>query len=244
MYHSLQMGNNSNYFYISGFISISLFLFFLFSFFIMMFQTSKIDSYALSKDKFISVSIELPPVVQTKPKSNEKSAVVQEETENVSKNIDVNDLFSDVWTKKIVQKKEKTVNSKRIQEIQKKIKKVESNDVKSIAEKVNNLDNVASNEQKDSSSTANEVNEYLAKIQALVYQHFNVPANTEGNSIRSVIEIDALGKVVDFRILNYSANLALNEEADKIKDRLKNVIFPVNPQNRSSRTIVILISKE
>jgi protein TonB len=238
------MGNNSNYFYISGFISISLFLFFLFSFFIMMFQTSKIDSYALSKDNFISVSIELPTVVQSKPKENIKSATVQEETKEVSKNIDVNDLFSDVWTKKIVPKKEKEVNSKRIQEIQKKIKTVESNDVESLTEKVNNLDNVTSNEQENSSSTANEVNEYLAKIQALVYQYFNVPANTEGNSIKSVIELDALGKVIDFRILNYSANLALNEEADKIKERLRNVIFPVNPQNRSSRTIVILISKE
>jgi protein TonB len=210
----------------------------------MMFQTSKIDSYALSKDNFISVSIELPTVVQSKPKENIKSATVQEETKEVSKNIDVNDLFSDVWTKKIVPKKEKEVNSKRIQEIQKKIKTVESNDVESLTEKVNNLDNVTSNEQENSSSTANEVNEYLAKIQALVYQYFNVPANTEGNSIKSVIELDALGKVIDFRILNYSANLALNEEADKIKERLRNVIFPVNPQNRSSRTIVILISKE
>jgi protein TonB len=182
--------------------------------------------------------------VQTKPKSNEKSATVQEQTKEVSKNIDVNDLFSDVWTKKIVQKQEKQVNSKRIQEIQKKIKTVESNDVKSIAEKVNNLDNITSNEQTESSSTANEVNEYLAKIQALVYQHFNVPANTQGNSIKCVIELDALGRVIDFRILNYSANMALNEEADKIKDRLKNVIFPVNPQNKSSRTTVILISKE
>jgi len=71
-----------------------------------------------------------------------------------------------------------------------------------------------------------------------------VPPNSAGNSVKTVIELDPLGHMTDFRILNYSANEALNSEADKIKDRLKNVVFPKNPQNRSSRTIVVLISKE
>jgi len=48
----------------------------------------------------------------------------------------------------------------------------------------------------------------------------------------------------DFRILRYSQSEALNAEADRIKERLKNVIFPKNPKNRSSRTKVVLISKE
>ncbi len=237
------MANNDNYFYLSGFISISLFAFIFSLFFYMMFQTSKIDSYALNKDNFISVSIELPKVKQPLSKPKSQSPSVQESKQE-SKNIDVNDLFSDVWTRKIAPKKEKPVNSKRIQEIQKKIKTVESNSVESIAEKVNNLDDTTTKEQEDSVSSANEVNEYLAKIQALVYQCFHVPPNTEGYQVKSVIELNALGKVIDFRILTYSTNVALNEEVDKIKERLKDVIFPVNPQNRSSRTVVILISKE
>jgi len=49
---------------------------------------------------------------------------------------------------------------------------------------------------------------------------------------------------MDFRILNYSANDALNSEVDKIKNRLKSVVFPINPQNRSFNTKVILKSKE
>jgi len=56
--------------------------------------------------------------------------------------------------------------------------------------------------------------------------------------------INTLGRLVDFRILTYSENQALNDEVDKIKQRLQSVIFPINPQNKSSDTIVILRSKE
>lgn len=105
-------------------------------------------------------------------------------------------------------------------------------------------DSSDSDKEQKAASTAQEVNEYLAKIQAIVYQYFHVPANTQGHSVKSVIELNALGKMIDFRILNYSQSSALNAEVDKIKERLKNVVFPVNPQNRSSRTVVILISKE
>ena len=163
-----------------------------------------------------------------------------------SKNIDIDDLFSDVWTKKIVQAKKKVLpdNTKRILDIQKKIKTTQDNNVKSISEKVNNIDNVKTNQEDEATSTAQEVNEYLAKIQAIVYQYFRVPHNSEGHSVKTRIDLNSLGKVLDFRVLTYSANEALNAEVDQIKNRLKHVIFPKNPQNKSSRTVVILISKE
>ena len=240
------MANNNNYFLISGFISFSLFAFFLFSFIMMMFGQSKINSYALKRDNYISISLEIPKLQQSQPKRREKVSQVQPSTPIESKNVDIDDLFSDVWTKKIVQTKKKVVpdNSKRILEIQKKIKTTEDNDVKSISEKVNNIDNVKTNKDSEASSTAQEVNEYLAKIQAIVYQYFKVPHNSEGHSVKTVIELNSLGKVLGFRVLTYSANEALNSEADKIRDRLIHVIFPKNPQNKSSRTVVILISKE
>ena len=161
-----------------------------------------------------------------------------------SKNIDVNNLFSDVWTKKIDTKHKKKQNSKRIQQIQKKISLTKENKVTSVSQKLNKLENSETNTEQKTISAANEVNEYLAKIQDIVYQHFNVPQNSEGNSVKTIIELDAFGKLLDFRILQYSANEALNEEADLIKARLKNVVFPLNPQHKNSKTIVILISKE
>jgi periplasmic protein TonB len=238
------MDNNSHYFYISGLISFLFFIAIFLLFVFVLFDVKKVNTYALKKDTYMSISLEMPVVQKKKSQQKVQSTPVESTSEVESEDIDINDLFSDVWTKKIAKKEKKPVNSKRLQEIQKKIKKSESKSVKSIAEKVNNLDKIESNKEQQSASTANEVNEYLAKIQAIVYQYFNVPPNSQGNSIKTVIELNALGKVLDFRVLTYSQNSALNDEADKIKERLKNVVFPINPKNRSSKTVVILIAKE
>ncbi len=237
------MARNNPLFYISGFISLSLFTFFLAIFIFMMIRSSEIESFALSKDNYISISMDIQPKSSSSAKKSVQTPVESAVSET-PQDVDVNDLFSDVWTKKIQKKKVQPKDSKRIIDIQKKIKTTEANSVESIAQKVNDLDNVKSNQENSPSSTGNEVNEYLAKIQALVYKYFSVPPNSEGYSVMAYIELNSIGKVMDFRILTYSANDALNAEVDKIKNRLKNVVFPINPQNESFSTKVILKSKE
>ncbi|MBA1432892.1 MAG: TonB C-terminal domain-containing protein [Epsilonproteobacteria bacterium] len=208
----------------------------------MMFVAVKDTSYGLTKKKFIAVSVVIPKNIAKATSSASRSQTI---SKSLSQDIDVNDLFLNVWTQKIThQKKPKKVNAKRIQDIAKKVKTLQKNKANSIAEKIENLDISQSQKNEEQVSSANEVNEYLAKIQAIVYQYFNVPPNSAGNSVKSVIELDPLGHMKDFRILTYSANEALNAEADRIKERLRNVIFPKNPQNRSSRAVVVLISKE
>jgi len=240
--------DNSKYFYLSGFISLTLFFSFALLFAYILFNDVKIKSYGLKKENYISVSITLPKPKQPKKIKKHskkiKSVPVAAVSSEPSKDIDINDLFSDVWTQKIsTKKKKRKINSKRISQLQKRIKKTKENKVEKISQKLEDIENIKSPENRESSS-ANEVNEYLAKIQALVYKYFHVPPNSAGNSVKTVIELDPLGKVIDFRVLTYSANEALNSEADKIKERLKNVIFPKNPSNQSSKTVVILISKE
>ncbi|CAI6150777.1 MAG: hypothetical protein SPLUMA2_SPLUMAMAG2_00605 [uncultured Sulfurimonas sp.] len=224
------MDNNFN-FYISGFIAFALFILFFLLFALVLFDPQTNKTYALKKDKFISISLVTSKVEIPK-------AIKQKIQDPVEENIDVNNLFSDVWTKKITHKKETHIvkDSKRLFEIQKKIKRSSENNVKTISQE--------SNSQTRQNSTADEVNEYLAKIQAIVYSYFRVPVNSEGNSVKTVIELNTLGKVLDFRVLNYSPNEALNTEADKIRERLIYITFPKNPEKKSSRTIVILISKE
>ena len=214
-------------------------------FLVMLFQVEDIKKYGFKKENYVSVSVVLTPSrKQQKHKSSSVSKVVSQVVTK-SKNIDVNNLFSDVWTEKIEHKKiKRKVNSKRINEIQKQLKLKENNKVKPVNETIKKLQQAEEKTNEDASSAANEVNEYLAKIQTIVYQHFNVPPNTEGNSVKTVIELDPFGKMIDFRILNYSSSEALNSEVDKIKKRLTNVVFPQNPQHKSSKTIVILISKE
>ncbi len=238
--------DNQRYFYISGIISFSLFLFFVAMFVLMLFQVQDIKKYGFKKEKYVSVSIDFTPLPSTKPAvKSTHSPIVQKQVVTKTKNIDVQNLFSDVWTQKIdnsvVRKK---INSKRISEIQKQIKFKSDKKVTPIDNKLDKNVLTPSKKETKATSTANEVNEYLAKIQSIVYQHFNVPLNSQGNSVKTLIELDPFGKMLDFRILRYSSNDELNSEADKIKERLQNVVFPQNPEHKSSKTVVILISKE
>ncbi len=252
------MVRNNTFFLISGFISISLFTFFAYFFVHMLFGLKKDDVFALKKDNYISISLN-NSFVQAK-KSIKKSKITKKpkivkktisDSTAISNDIatpetDVGNLFSDVWTKKINKKiiKKRKIDNKRFQEIQKKVKTLNNKDVKDISEIVKNIDKISTDSDKLSPSTSNEVNEYLAKIQALVYDYFNPPPNSQGNSVKAVIELSAIGKVIDFRILNYSTNSALNRECDELKSRLEKVLFPVNPQHESGNYIIILTSKE
>ncbi len=210
----------------------------------MMFSSTTIDSYAMKKDNYISISLEIPKVVTKTSNKNVNTTPKEIATPEEVQEVDVVDLFSDVWTKKIRKEKVKPKDTKRILELQKKIKTSKSKDVESITEKIKNLDQSEVSDENNPTSTANQVNEYLAKINALVYRHFNPPQNSQGNSVRAVIELSAIGKVLDFRILSYSSSDSLNQECDKLKERLRRVVFPLNPKNKSSRTTIILTSKE
>lgn len=223
-----------------------MFAFFLSLFIYMLFSSTQIKSFALVKDNYISISMNTPKI---ETKSVKKSVIEPVETSAAveEKNVDIDDLFSDVWTqdiKKVEKKVEKKVDNKRLQNIQKRIKTSENNKVSKLSEKISEITMKKPDNNSTQVSTSNEVNEYLAKIQALVYDYFNPPPNSQGHSVKAVIQLSAIGKVLDFRILNYSANLALNEESDRIKNRLKSVIFPINPENKTVNYIIILTSKE
>ena len=238
------MVNNNSYFYLSGFISISLFTFFAFLMIFTLFSSAKNDIYALQKDNYISISLEIPKL-QT---SNKKSIAIAVEENSIIEPNDVNidNLFSDVWTKNIKKKKkiEKKIDNKRLLEIGKKSKKIDKNKIREVSQKVDKSRARDKSDESKNISTANVVNEYLAKIQALVYENFVPPQNSQGHSVKAVIELSSIGKVMDFRILNYSENSSLNDECDKIKNRLMGVLFPINPNNSSGNYIVILTSKE
>ncbi|QFR49000.1 hypothetical protein FJR48_04380 [Sulfurimonas lithotrophica] len=241
--------DNNYYFYLSGFISLSLFFLVTATFIYMLFRDVKIKSYALDKKEFISVS--LNTVVSIPKKNNLPNTIEEDITVPIQKeeNINIDDLFSDVSTKEITKRKTKSkqIDSKRYNEIAKKVKKSKKKDVESISEKVKSIESNELAKQSDissSDSSADEVNEYLAKIQATIYNHFNPPQNTQGKSAEVVIELSSIGKMLDFRVLTYSDNESFNDELKKIKKRLQSVIFPKNPNNENYRLRTIIISKE
>ena len=213
----------------------------------MLVSTDKDKNFAIKKDNYISVSIVMPKVVSSSAKKSVQKKIKQESvTPQKTKEINIDNLFNDVWTKSIktAEKKVKKTNNRRLQEIQKKIKKSAKNIVEPISKKIIHTDAPKVSDKSSKTSTATEVNEYLAKIQALVYEYFYPPQNSQGNSVEAIIELSSIGNVYDFRILRYSSNSELNSECDKIKDRLISVVFPKNPDNSSGMYKIILTSKE
>lgn len=238
------MDKNNIYFTISGLLSLSLFTLILILFFMMLFSKTKVNTFALNKNNYVSISLEkvaiqsVTPTKTAKIKKEVSSKI--EEVKEVEK-VDIDSLFSDVWTKDV--KIEKKVLTKiSLELIQKKIKKSEDNNVKSMEKVLENDEAERTNDVSKKSSSGDEVNEYLAKIQAIVYKYFQPPANSQGYTVKTVIELSAYGKVLDFRILTYSDNQSLNKECDMIKERLIGVLFPSNPQNTSFKTIINITS--
>ena len=210
----------------------------------MMLSKDKINTFALNKDVYISISLDTTSI--SKKKSNKVLKIKKEEikVKEEIQELDIEDLFSEVWTKeiKIQKKEEKIINNKRLQLIQKKIKKTKENTGQEIKEMLENEKTQSKDNENKKTSSGDEVNEYLAKIQAIVYKHFIPPANSEGNSVKVVIELSTYGKLLDFRIIQDSSNQALNLECAKIKDRLRGVLFPMNPEGKSSRRVINIIS--
>ena len=211
----------------------------------MLFVEKKLHTFGLTKKKYISVSLETTPTHSVLPshksvqqqKTQKKVHKKRDSVDTVSEDVDVDSLFNNIWTKKVDThiKSKRKVDAKRIAEIEKSITAPELPNEK---REKNTLRQ--KNKSAKAASSAEEVNEYSAKIHAIVYDHFYPPLNSEGEQVKAVIELSPLGKVLDFRILNYSASEALNEEADQIKERIKNIVFPKNPDNERARIVIIL----
>jgi len=240
------MDRQNPYFILSGLLSLSLFTLVLSLFFYMMFKSTTITNFALKKDDYISISLDVVPIPTKQIQKTETIAV--EEVQNIQevKEVDIGNLFSDVWTqdikKKKVKVKEKKIDTSRFELMLKKSKTSKENTVKPTAEIIKNIEAKTLDTQTKKSSSGDEVNEYLAKIQAIVYKYFEPPLNSGGHTVQVRIELSPIGKVLDFRILTYSSNQALNKECDKIKDRVATVLFPKNPNNVSFNATVNITS--
>lgn len=217
-------------------------------------------SYALQKDDQVSISINMANVQVNNVKNTIEKPVKQEVEKPVvkevpkeeaivqtqKKEINIDNLFSQVTTKDIKKedkKVEKEVDKRVAQELSKKSTKAQENQVESLSAKLQKVNSQVKSDKASKASTGSDVNEYRATIQALVYEHFYPPENSQGKVVLAVIELDAFGKLVDFRILNYSGDTLYDSECDKIKNRLANVLFPKNPDNKSGTYKIQLISE-
>ena len=255
-----QANQDSRYFFISGFISLLTFLITLFLFAIVIFHKNSVETFALQKDNYISVSINMDTVTPTKndakpdPKPTpiekpmpevEPEVVTEIETTPDTVETDVSTLFDDVWTQSAdtkVVKKEKKIDAKRLAAIEKRIKTKSSTKSQKASDTLKQFELVKPSIEMagSSKSTAPVVNEYLAKIHAQVKSMFYPPASTEGESAKVRIELDAYGSLVRYRILVASGSDMFNEEVKRLEQRLKQVKFPENPDHKSVTLNIIL----
>jgi len=259
----VQSSNDDRYFYLSGFISLGLFFAAFLLFALVILHKNEIKTFAMQKDNYISVSLNTDVVIPTKndakpdPEPTPKEENVPEpvaadeeiETTPKSVNTDVSSLFDDVWTQNAdtkVVKKEAKPDAKRLAAIEKRIETKESKHSNRASEKIKTLELVKPSIEVAgaSASTAPEVNEYLAKIHALVKSKFFPPASSEGESAKVRVDLDAAGHITGYRVLVPSGSNIFNEEVDRLYSRLKRVDFPVNPDGKSISLDIILTVEE
>ncbi len=259
----VQSSQEDRYFYISGLISFSLFFAVVLLFILVILHKSSIETFAMQKDNYISVSLDMVVPLPTKnnakpdPKPTPKEEPLPEpepvtdemETTPETVETDVSSLFDDVWTQSAdtkVEKKEEKIDSKRLAAIEKRIEKKEATQTHKASDTIKTLDLVKPSIEVvgGSASTAPEVNEYLAKIHAQVKAKFYPPASSEGESAKVRVRLDANGNVTSYRVLVYSGVPIFNEEVDRLDRRLKRMTFPKNPDGKSISLDIILTVEE
>jgi protein TonB len=250
---------NNRYFYLSGLISLSLFALFLVLFVIILLQQEKLKQFALKKDNYISVSINTPLVTKKTLKKSKKSKPTppkpkvkkeepkppiekpaeQKKPQVVNKNI--SDLFASVKTQKISHKSNKkpVIDKKLLSKLSKKTAKKSITQNSAAASLMKKIEI-----ESQSASTSPDVNEYLAKIQAIIYEHFFPPMNSEGLSAIVSIRFDSIGKIISYRVLNYSGNDLFDREVDMLESRLRALTFASHPEGKSESVKIILTSQE
>ncbi len=216
--------------------------------FVILSLSQQINSYALKKEDTISVSIILPKHLRRVVKKTKHIT-----SHNILKQINkpepsIKSLFSKVWTKTPdtnITKRPEKLDNKIIQALSKKISLAKTV-VKKIAVKTSKItiksmtDTIKRSNQ---TSLGEKVNKYRAKIQAILYNNFVPPPNTQGQSTKILLNLSADGVVLDFRVLIYSGNKMFNNEINRFKEKITEIIFPKNPQNKSGEYMIILTAK-
>jgi protein TonB len=251
-------------FYASGALSFGIFLLTLFLFASVLFSYDAVKNFALSKEDYVAVSLvsvplqERPTKAKKEPAPAEEPLPVKEPEPQTEEELittpeafkDASALFENVWTQEVSTKKrpvkKPVTDSKRISAIEKRIKTAQKNKQQRAAEKIASvkLAKPSVSVQGSASSASSEVNEYYAKIQAIVYNHFNPPVNSEGNSAKVYLRLDADGRIKAARLLVPSGQPLFDNEVEALLRRLGSAVFPSSPEGRPIELKIILTAEE
>jgi hypothetical protein len=205
----------------------------------------------MKKSEYVSVSlmestiaevqtISEPLAAPDEPEpAEEKPTVEEEEIPEIS------DLFSQVKVEKTPKKtREESKHREELNALEKEI--LEQKDSPRFSDKVSKVDLAKPSVKMvtQGGSSGPLVNEYHAKIQALVYTYFRPPAGTAGEAARVRMSISASGKLISYKVISYSGSRSFNSEVEWLKDRLVSVRFPEHPEGKEAILEFILTAKE
>jgi len=243
--------NQERYFFLSGLISITLFVVLLFLAGYSLVLSPVIEQFAMTQSEYVSVSIVEPNhEVQKSSESDplpEEAEPIQEEDRVVEEEPipEISDLFSQVKAEKIPKKlQEDTKRRDELNVLENEL--LERKDSPRISDKVSKVELAKPSVKMipQGGSSGPLVNEYHAKIQALVYTYFRPPSGTAGEAARVRMKISASGKLISYKVMSYSGSGSFNGEVDWLKDRLNAVRFPEHPDGKDAVLECILTAKE
>lgn len=222
-------------------------------------DAKKSEPFAMTKSDVISVSLEETASAPSEP--THASAPIQQPTADtpaVSKPIEktppsskapkedvpeIDDLFATVKVSKA--KKKPVDNTKQLTELNALEETVlNSKRDSKLFEKVKSLELAKSGVKLVATSSGPVVNEYNAKIQAIIYTNFHPASGTEGFAARVRVTISPEGKLLAYKVISYSANAVFNAEVDWLKERLRKVALPTHPHGSEAVFEIILTAKE
>lgn len=243
--------NQERYFFLSGLISLSLFVAFLFLAAYSLILSPKIEQFAMIQSDVINVSIALSevkttqqsdPEPQVEPQKSEEKVQPSEPAESVP---EISDLFAQVKPEKTPKKENE--DPKRLEQLNKLEKDIlNRKETSKMSDKVSKVELAKPSVKMVplGGSTGPIVNEYHAKIQGLVYTYFHPPAGTGGEVARVRMKISASGKLVAYKVIAYGQSGSFNSEVDWLKDRLSAIKFPDHPEGKEAVLEFILTAKE
>lgn len=247
--------NQERYFFISGLISLSLFIVFLFLAGYSLIVSPKIEQFAMIQSDVINVSIALsdtkaseqkepepkvePQKVEPAPEKAVESVVEPEKTPEIS------DLFAQVKPQKIAKKPlEDSKQNEQLNRLEKEL--LTHKNTPNFTDKVNKVELAKPSVKMvvQGGSSGPLVDKYYAKIKAIVRSYFHPPAGTGGEVAKVRISFSASGKLISYTVISYSSNRTLNSEADWLKDRLFSIHFPEHPDGKDAILDFILTPEE
>lgn len=231
------------YFYLSGFISVSIYLAICASFLVYINapKPKKYDSAKITVLELELISIKSDKRKVSKKTVQKKQNIIKKSTSksNKKKTVNAKSLFAKVQTKakKVIDKEASTVReSIDPSRFKSKFQKQKKTDNSSVSKLLNDI-KTTTNMPKTAASGKGEKHEYFSKIKQLLWERWNPRLLEEGLVVKVLVIITNSGNF-DYRIIRYSKDERFDESLKEFLKSQKNEAFPTHKINTKVDIII------